>query len=59
VIDDGAGFDPAERAEPGHLGLSTIRERAELAGGWCRISSDVGAGSILECWMPLEPKDPA
>jgi PAS domain S-box-containing protein len=59
VTDDGSGFDPTERPLPGHLGLSTIRERAELAGGWCRVRSEVGAGSTLECWMPLEATDPA
>ena len=36
VIDDGQGFVPDRQSapEPGHLGLSTMVERAELAGGW-------------------------
>ena len=38
---------------PGHLGLATITERAELAGGWCRVNSRPSEGSIIECWMPL------
>jgi hypothetical protein len=23
-------------------------------GGWCRISSAVGAGTVVELWIPLE-----
>ncbi|HWL90973.1 MAG TPA: PAS domain-containing protein [Actinomycetota bacterium] len=53
IEDDGDGFDPSETPLPGHLGLATITERAELAGGWCRIQSRSSEGSILECWMPL------
>ena len=53
VVDDGVGFDPFETPVPGHIGLATITERAELAGGWCRIRSRPSEGSVLECWMPL------
>jgi PAS domain S-box-containing protein len=53
VADDGDGFDPSEKAPPGHLGLITATERAELAGGWCRVHSRPDEGAVLECWMPL------
>jgi PAS domain S-box-containing protein len=53
IADDGDGFDPAETAPPGHLGLATVTERADLAGGWCRVKSSPGEGTVLECWMPL------
>jgi PAS domain S-box-containing protein len=53
IVDDGEGFDPFETPLPGHLGLATMAERAELAGGWCRIKSRPDEGSVLECWMPL------
>ena len=53
VVDDGRGFDPARKPEAGHLGLSTIAERAELAGGWLRVHSDPGRGTIVECWIPV------
>lgn len=55
VHDDGVGFDPATVSDPrpGHLGLPTMIERAELLGGWCRINSTPGAGSTVECWLPL------
>jgi signal transduction histidine kinase len=54
VVDDGVGYDPSEvEARPGHLGLVLIKERAELAGGWCRIESSPGAGTTVEFWVPF------
>jgi signal transduction histidine kinase len=53
IEDDGDGFDPSITPLPGHLGLATVTERAELAGGWCRIESRLREGTVLECWMPL------
>ncbi|MEW6059785.1 MAG: PAS domain S-box protein [Actinomycetota bacterium] len=57
VRDDGVGFDPEAVVEetPGNLGLVSMRERAELAGGWFRITSSPGAGTTLEFWIP-EPE---
>ena len=56
VHDDGRGFVPDLTAspEPGHLGLSTMVERAELVGGWARVSSSPGTGTTLECWLPSD-----
>ncbi len=56
VVDDGVGFTPDDVAtpKPGHLGLSTIVERAELAGGWARVSSAMGSGTTIECWLPVD-----
>jgi signal transduction histidine kinase len=54
VSDDGAGFVVAESVHfPGHLGLLSMRERAQLAGGWCQIESEPGAGAKVEFWIPL------
>jgi signal transduction histidine kinase len=54
VSDDGAGFVVAESVHlPGHLGLLAMRERAQLAGGWCHIETDPGAGAKVEFWVPL------
>ena len=39
--------------------LATVTERAELAGGWCRVLSAPGEGTVLECWMPLIASGPA
>ena len=56
VIDDGVGFHPDLNSapEPGHLGLATMVERAELAGGWVRVLSTPGAGTTVECWLPAD-----
>ena len=37
---------------PGHLGLFAMRQRAQLAGGWCHIESEPGAGAKVEFWVP-------
>ncbi|HET9671541.1 MAG TPA: PAS domain-containing protein [Actinomycetota bacterium] len=52
ITDDGRGFDPAAEPEPGHLGLSTIVERVQLAGGRFSIRSEPGSGADLACWLP-------
>jgi PAS domain S-box-containing protein len=53
IGDDGVGYHPADvERRPGHAGLTLIRERAELAGGWCRIESAPGAGTMVEFWIP-------
>lgn len=52
VADDGVGADPADlRGRPGHLGISSMRERAELNGGWLRIDTGRG-GTRVEFWLP-------
>jgi signal transduction histidine kinase len=54
VRDDGTGFVVAESVRvPGHIGLVALRERAQLAGGWCHIESEPGAGTKIEFWVPL------
>jgi signal transduction histidine kinase len=51
VADDGVGFRPTSTA-PGHLGLSIMSERAELAGGGIRIDSRPGHGTAVVFWIP-------
>jgi signal transduction histidine kinase len=34
-------------------------ERAELAGGRCRIDSEPGRGTTVDAWLPLGPAVPA
>ncbi len=55
VADDGRGFDPGilGRPRPGHLGLPAMLERAEAAGGWCRVVTAPGAGTTVRCWIPV------
>jgi signal transduction histidine kinase len=57
VEDDGRGLDPIDLSEPtpGHLGVTAMVERAELAGGRCRIEGEPGRGTTVECWLPLDP----
>jgi signal transduction histidine kinase len=54
VEDDGVGFSPAVdgQARPGHLGIASMRERAELAGGRLAIRSRAGEGTTVEVWVP-------
>ena len=54
VQDNGRGFEPRDGlvSAPGHLGMSTMRERAESAGGWCKISSLPGGGATVMAWLP-------
>jgi signal transduction histidine kinase len=61
IADDGVGFDEATVADAsdGHLGLTTMRERASLAGGACRIDSVPGRGTTVEVWFPVAPLVPA
>ncbi len=56
VRDDGVGFDPVP-GEPGHIGLPSMREQIELAGGWTRVLSTPGSGTTIEFWMP-SPTEP-
>jgi PAS domain S-box-containing protein len=53
IADDGVGFDSSRNGSaPGHLGLIAMRERAEMAGGWFRITSSAGNGCVIEYWIP-------
>ena len=55
VIDDGKGFgdvDPLGPGEPGHIGLASMRERAEILGGRLEIESRDG-GTRVCASIPL------
>jgi signal transduction histidine kinase len=54
IKDDGLGFggEVPTVSAPGHLGLSSMRERAELAGGRCDIHSLPGEGTTVRIWLP-------
>jgi PAS domain S-box-containing protein len=56
VDDDGTGFDP-DRIPRGHLGLTGMRQRAELASGELKISSVLGGGTTIEAFVP-SPSQP-
>jgi PAS domain S-box-containing protein len=52
IEDNGRGFDVSQ-SFPGHLGLSTMRERAETLGGSYNLSSTVGSGTTIQVTLPL------
>jgi PAS domain S-box-containing protein len=57
IADDGIGFRAdgvAARSRPGHIGLQSMRERAEALGGWWRIESRPQGGTRVEFWLPDE-----
>lgn len=55
ITDDGLGFDVGviESPEPGHIGLPTMIERAQLAAGGCEVHSEPGRGTTVSVWLPL------
>lgn len=57
VADDGVGFDVSapRKGQLPRFGLTTMRERAESAGGRMEIQSHPGKGSRIEAWLPLQP----
>jgi len=55
VRDDGSGFElpaPNAAAEPGHIGIVSMRERAEIARGRFVLTSEPGQGTTVDFWMP-------
>jgi signal transduction histidine kinase len=59
VADNGNGFvldigtDPEDmESEPGHLGFTGMRERAQGAGGRIRLDSQAEKGTTVEAWLP-------
>ena len=55
VSDDGSGFElppPDAPAERGHMGLVSMRERAEAAGGRFALTSRPGTGTTVDFWVP-------
>jgi PAS domain S-box-containing protein len=54
VADDGVGFTDGPSATDAalHIGLTSMRERAEQAGGWLQIDSP-GTGTVVKAWIPI------
>jgi PAS domain S-box-containing protein len=62
IDDDGVGFsiaDVCNNSQPGHLGMTSMRERAEIAAGWLLLSSHPGCGTTVRYWIPSRPGPPA
>ena len=55
IKDNGGGFELPVRDGPavrGHIGLMSMRERAEAAGGRFALTSSPGRGTVVDFWMP-------
>lgn len=54
VADDGVGFTGGPPAVDSalHVGVTSMKERAEQAGGWLRIEHP-GSGTVVEAWIPI------
>jgi signal transduction histidine kinase len=50
--DSGAGFDPAQPVAAGHLGLQSMRERADRVRGVLEIDSQCGEGTCIRARIP-------
>jgi PAS domain S-box-containing protein len=52
ISDDGVGIDPHQEPTSGHLGLTLMQDRAEIVGGWTRITDTPGGGTTVHIWIP-------
>lgn len=57
VSDDGAGFDPAGPRAGRHLGLVSMRERAQALGGELTIVSAAGEGTTVTLEADVDGRD--
>jgi PAS domain S-box-containing protein len=55
IADDGVGFPDGvgENSQPGHLGLTSMTERARFAGGSLHIETAPGGGCAIEVRVPV------
>jgi len=54
VSDDGVGLGPDPvQSTPGHRGLFTMQDRAEIAGGRCTIDNRRPSGTLVTLWLPV------
>lgn len=54
IVDDGLGGQQQPESRPGHRGLTTMRDRAELCGGWCTVTAGPGTFEV-RFWVPRNP----
>ncbi len=55
IVDDGVGFDLSRDGlvSGNHLGILSMRERANLLDGRCEVRSVVGGGTTVDATVPL------
>ena len=54
VRDDGKGFDPTDDLLQSSLGVSSMRERAQIEGGSLEIRSQAGKGTTVSAIVPIQ-----
>jgi signal transduction histidine kinase len=59
ITDRGHGFAPEQRWKTGHLGLISMAERAEAAGGRLTVTSLPGDGTVVRLRLPCQGPGPA
>jgi signal transduction histidine kinase len=59
ITDRGHGFAPEQRWKTGHLGLISMTERAQAAGGRLTVTSQPGEGTTVHLRLPCRGGDPA
>ena len=53
IADDGVGLAPGDLGpRPGHRGVTTMVDRATVAGGRCEVTSS-GTGTTVAVWLPV------
>jgi PAS domain S-box-containing protein len=58
IADDGVGIGPGPvRSSPGHHGLSSMRDRADVAGGTWDIRARPEGGTEVVFWLPVGPRE--
>ena len=56
IADDGVGLGPGPvSSSPGHHGLTSMRDRAEVAGGTWDIRARPEGGTEVVFWLPVAP----
>jgi signal transduction histidine kinase len=53
VTDDGRGLAAGPLEAGSHVGLTSMRERAEELGGSLAVESKPGYGTRVRAWLPL------
>jgi|SRR5579862_5406325 len=56
IRDEGLGFDVRALENKEGLGIRSMEERANLLGGRFKVHSELGRGTEIEAWVPLQPR---
>jgi signal transduction histidine kinase len=56
VRDEGCGFDVNDLDKKSGLGVRSMEERLHFLGGKFAIHSEPGKGTVVEAWVPHQPK---